>query len=167
MRRRFRNIVGQLALFVDECKNEALYAGTCRCGQPIYRRTRSGVAPKRCDQCRSNMRAKDPNRDAGPPQLMRRWIRTTRAELEQRGALSADDLMRQCTAVAMSETLGLPEDLSESILCAIDQLIANGENGLEIRKRLNSSSFGIKRAAEAGVATGLEAAIMSFGDDIA
>lgn len=141
---------------------DPLHAGDCACGRPIIRRTLAGVAPKRCDECRLNLDGKSPNRIAGPPTQMRQWIRDTRTQLETAGAGSPHDLMRECAAVAMADTIGVPDDMADSILCAIERLVHDGESGLSIRRRLNSPLFGVKSAAEAAARRGLEEAIMGF-----
>lgn len=126
------------------------------------RRTLAGVAPRRCEDCRRSHGKNASDRVNGPVVRMREWMRRTRRELEAADAGSPNDLMRECAAAAMADACGVPDDLADSILCAIEALVADGESGLEIRRRLNKPTFGIRRAAEAGVVSGLEASIMGF-----
>lgn len=117
-----------------------MYVGPCECGGHIYRRTKSGIPPKRCHECRIGTFGGKRPELAGqllPTIEIRRWMRTTRAKQESAGAGSPGATMHLCAAVAVAEATGLDDKFAESIISAVCALVERGETDLMIRCRLN------------------------------
>lgn len=170
MKRQIDAVIADDARAQASLSGELEQVGVCDlegCGNPIYRNPRGGARAKRCASCRARLggvgskrganagtRGRSTSREpaeVGPIIAVRRLVASLPSDQRPGGVM----LHVSVAAVALTGATGLPEQVGEHIVEAMQVLVEQGESGEDIRRRLNPNPFGRLDASRARSVGGL------------